>query len=221
LKRSEPGAGVAAQPFSLASVPGSIPSHVRPPRTAEFADTPYSTGAAAVPTPAQAVAPAPWRASVAVRTASAEPGAVEQEAPAATSSSSSSSSGSLFGGLFGGSKSSTASTATATAKSSDGPMDKMAKLIGLRSSDPVPPPPAAEPAPAPKPRAAPTARANTSSNGAIRPKPAEPATRTAEAPAPAFAPAPAPAAAAPASTMSGSAPTVPAGSFENRWSSFR
>ena len=218
LKRSEPGAGVAAQPFSLASVPGTIPSHVNPPRTAEFADTPYASGPVALPTAAPAVATAPSspRSGTVTRVANSEPGAIEQQAPATTSSSSSN----MFGSLFG-SKSSTASTA----KSSDGPMDKMAKLIGLRSSEPTP-----APAAAPKPpRPVATARAATSNNGAIRPKPVEASTRTAETPAtpaaPAYAPAPAPApvqaAAAPAGTMAGSAPTVPTGSFESRWSSFR
>jgi murein L,D-transpeptidase YafK len=219
LKRSEPGAGVAAQPFSLASVPGTIPSHVRPPRTAEFADTPYVTGATAVPTPAPAVAVATTPSSprsnsvVRVANASAEPGAVEQEAPVAASTSSSS--GSLFGGLFA-SKSSTPSTAA----KSESPVDKMAKFMGLRSSDPAPAP-AAAPEPAPKPRPTPAASARPANNGAIRPKPVE--HRTAEAPAPAapaYAPAPVPAP-APASTMAGSAPTVPAGSFESRWSTFR
>lgn len=227
LKRTEPGAGVAAQPFSLASVPGTIPAHVRPPRTAEFADTPYATGATAAPTPASAVAvattPSSSRSNSVVRVAhaGAEPGAVEQEAPAATSSSSG---GSLFGSFFS-SKSSTSSTAA----KSESPVDKMAKFMGLRSADPAPAP-AAEAAPAPKPRAAPAASSRpTSNNGAIRPKPVE--HRSAEAPAPAapaFAPAPAPAsapapapAAAPASTMAGSAPAVPAGSFDSRWSSFR
>jgi len=227
LKRTEPGAGVAAQPFSLASVPGTIPSHVRPPRTAEFADTPYATGATAVPTPASAVAvsttPSSPRSNSVVRVAhaSAEPGAVEPEAPAATTSSSSSG-GNLFGSFF-----SSKSSASSTAAKSESPVDKMAKFMGLRSADPAPAP-AAEAAPAPKPRAAPAATARpTSNNGAIRPKPVE--HRSAEAPAsaaPAFAPAPAPAsapapAAAPASTMAGSAPAVPAGSFDSRWSSFR
>ena len=138
LKRSEPGAGVAAQPFSLASVPGTIPSHVNPPRTAEFADTPYASGPVALPTAAPAVATAPSspRSGTVTRVANSEPGAIEQQAPATTSSSSSN----MFGSLFG-SKSSTASTA----KSGDGPMDKMAKLIGLRSSEPTPAPAAAEP----------------------------------------------------------------------------
>ena len=221
LKRGDVGAGVAPQPFSLASVPGTIPASVRPPRTAEFADTPYATGATAAPTPAPAVAvaaaPSSPRAAPAVRVAnvSAEPGALEQETPA-TASSSSSSSGSLFGNLFA-SKSSTPSTAA----KSESPVDKMAKLMGLRSSDPAPAP-APEPAPAAK---AKPAAARPANNGAIRPKPAEHKTAEAPAPAapapaaPAYAAAPAPApAAAPASTMTGSAPTVPAGSFENRWS---
>jgi murein L,D-transpeptidase YafK len=223
LKRSEPGAGVAAQPaqaFSLASVPGTIPAHVNPPRNAEFADTPYATGTAAVATPAVATRPASPRSNTVVRATSPEPGAVEQEVAAASTTSSSS--GNLFGSLFGGSKTATASPA----RSSDGPMDKMAKLIGLRSSEPAPAPAPVEPA---KPRVTASAKPSTSNNGAIRPKPVEAPTRTAEAPAPtppanpapAYAPAPATAAAAPTATMAGSAPTVPVGSFESRWSSFR
>jgi hypothetical protein len=111
----------------------------------------------------------------------------------------------------------------------------MARMVGLRKDDA-------------KAADTKTAEANkvaakpvqATSNGAIRPKSAEtPSVKTAEAhapqPAPAASPSPWPAApapqrapaapAAPAANnngaISGGAPVVPAGNFDNRWSGFR
>lgn len=196
--------------FQLASVPGTIPSTVRPPRIPELEGTPVMTGSTPVSTPAM---------STPVRVATAEPGAVierEVPAPALTNSTSSLSSSNFFGSLF----SADSKKAPESKKSSDGPIDKMAKFMGLRSSDPAPA--ATEPAPAAKPRAV-ARTAPTTAPGAIRPRPVEaaqapapqaPAARTAEAPAPAPA-------VAPTASMAGAAPTVPAGSFDSRWSAFR
>jgi hypothetical protein len=140
----------------------------------------------------------------------------------------------FFASLFA-SKSSTTETKTVEAKpaekKSGGAIDRMAKLVGLRNGDAKPAAAdAAKPGAAAKP-------AQAAANGAIRPKPAEAApVKTAEAqsappatagqspwpavPAPQRAPAPAP---APANNggISGAAPVVPAGNFDNRWSGFR
>ena len=122
----------------------------------------------------------------------------------------------------------------AAEKNSDGAFDRMARMFGLRGSDPEPAA-APEPMPAPKPR--PAARpVHEAAHGAIRPKPAEaaepiraaesrpaavPVSAPAPAPAPVAAPRPAPAQPPTATAMNGAAPVVPTGSFESRWSAFR
>ena len=120
-------------------------------------------------------------------------------------------SGSLFGSLF---SSKPAETKTAEKREDRPILDRMATHGRARAN---PTPPAAEArsqAPKPKPAAEPT---RTASHGAIQPKPAEPKPaepKTAEATPPK--PAAAPAARA-ATAMSGSAPVVPAGTFDSRW----
>ncbi len=193
--------GTAAPAFSLASVPGTIPAHVRPPRTEEFSDHPNVAAAPAVSTNAPA--------RVAAATPAVDPHApVPQSTPAPMPGS-----GNMFGNLF--------SSAPSNAKTA-GPLDRMARLIGLRGSEAE-----AEQKPAPAAaRQRPAPRTQTTAPGAIRPRPAaaEPLrTATAQEPAPvspvtALAPQQP---SAPTAALAGSAPTVPAGSFENRWSGFR
>jgi murein L,D-transpeptidase YafK len=212
VKRNEIGTVPSSGGFMLAAVPGTIPAHVRPPKTPEFEDSPVVT-ASASPGPLRAATS--W-SSPTYGSALDSPEPVAPPAPAAASATASkSSSGNFFGSLFS-SSSKPASDKKDTKDTSPGPLDRMAKLIGLRGSDPDPTPPAAASA---KPKQKPA----HSSPGAIRPKPVESEpVKTADAQKPAPAPAPAPAAAAPATAaLSGAAPTVPAGSFESRWQGFR
>jgi murein L,D-transpeptidase YafK len=211
VKRNEVGAAPAAPSmFSLASVPGTIPAHVRPPKTPEFEDAPVVTASAA-PLRTATSWTSPTYGSA---TDTAEPPATPATASAATTSSKSNS-GNFFGGLFS-SSSKPAADKKDNKDTSPGPLDRMAKLIGLRGSDPTPAPTPSAAAPAARPKPKPT----NAAPGAIRPKPVESEVRTAEAQKPA--PAPAPTAATPATTaLSGAAPTVPAGSFESRWQGFR
>ncbi|MBM3530192.1 MAG: murein L,D-transpeptidase, partial [Alphaproteobacteria bacterium] len=109
VKRNE--LGVAPTAFSLASAPGTVPATVRPPRIAELADTPAMADTFDPHTSSPAPAPAPRAAPV--RSASAEPAAQ----PASRS-------GSLFGNLFTGNAESAGNQST--------PIDRMARLIGLR-----------------------------------------------------------------------------------------
>jgi murein L,D-transpeptidase YafK len=210
VKRNEIGVTPAA--FSLAAAPGTIPATVRPPRLPELADAPIMNGAAPPPRPTNE--PQVRAASLTTETPA--------EKPAAKS-------GNLFGSLF----------SSGTDKKDDSTLDRMARLMGLRGSDPAPAK-AAVPAPKPKPKPA-IRQASANANGAIRPKPAQSEPAQSEsakaepvraaavqrppAPVPAAEPANAPArAATPAPTnsaLSGAAPVVPTGSFENRWSGFR
>lgn len=187
VKRNE--VGMAPTAYSLASVPGTIPATVRPPKTPEFSENPDG----AVMTVATTEQP-----MGAVTTDTTQP-------PKATATT-----GSLFSGLF----------SSGTKTKTDGAIDKVAKLIGLRGSEEKPKPQAAVPA-ATKPKVA-------SRPAPVRHKPAEqkPVAEV-ERPAAAAAPAPTPVAAAPQTmaparnTIAGAAPTVPAGSFESRWQAFR
>ena len=143
LQRNESGAAPA--PFSLASVPGTIPATVRPPRIAELAE--YQPGVTAS-TPVTAGP---------VRVAAASP---DTPAPPPTSGVNA---GNLFGNLF--TSNSKPAAETKTAKKDESAIDRVARFMGLRGSDPAP---AAEPAPTPKPR--PAARpVQTAAPGAIRP----------------------------------------------------
>ena len=197
VKRNE--VGVQPTAYSLASVPGTVPATVRPPKTPEFNDTPdaaiypatMSVGATTPDQPMRAVASEP----------------VTQPATATATT------GSLFSGWFSSKPAATASTTT----NNDGIIDRAAKLIGLKNSEPQPKAPAAAPPAKPKAVARTT---NTPAPGAIRPKPAEtkPVVE-AEVQKPA---APAPAAtAAPTATIAGAVPAVPVGTFESRWQTFR
>ncbi len=198
--------GDAPASFSLASVPGTVPAHVRPPRTEEFADHP---NVAAAP------ASAPQTAPVRVAAATHDPHAVQ---PATTPPAAGGGSSNLFNSMF---SSETPGAGTTIAN----PINRMARWMGLRGSDPEP---QQQPVPVARPRPAAAPRSQTASPGAIRPRPAESNVRTAAAPAPVSAPAPTSATAlapttsqAPTAALSGAAPTVPAGSFDNRWGAFR
>jgi murein L,D-transpeptidase YafK len=198
-------AGVTPTTFSLASVPGTIPATVRPPRTPDFVAAPATPDHTAV------VTTSALPSERTTRIATSEPAS---QPPKATSTS-----GSLFGNLF-----SSSSKSPSDAKD-DGPLDRMAKMIGLRSSDAPPKPPATV-----EPTKTKVASRPARANGAIRPRSAEakPVQNVeAEKPAiaaPAAVPPPTVAAAAAAptsSTIAGAAPALPAGSFESRWSAFR
>jgi hypothetical protein len=208
LQRNEGTAAPAA--FSLASVPGTIPATVRPPRIPELAG--YNGGVTTASTPAPAPVPARAASPAPVRVASAAPETPQQPPQGGVNA------GNLFGSLF---SSSPKSADAKTEKKDDGPLDRVARFMGLRGSDPAP---ATEPASAPKPRPA-AKPAHQPAPGAIRPAPVVAA---AAAPAPAPTPAPVRTAetqpvltVAPSNTISGAAQALPAGSFESRWSAFR
>ena len=226
VKRNQIGVAPAPAPFLLtARAPGTIPVTVRPPRIPELADVPIVANAPPPPPPVYAAAaPAPPPAPT--QTASAEP-------PPQTTSSISS----LFGNLFSSKEKPAAAEPKATNEA--GTLSRMARAVGLRSASASTARSDAVPAPKPKPA---TRTASTGAPAAARPKPSEPepapavATisvspppRTAAAfpdppaPKPASKPAPAPSATAAASpsAMTGAAPVVPSGNFENRWSGFR
>jgi murein L,D-transpeptidase YafK len=215
VKRNE--VGVPPTAFSTASIPGTIPATVRPPRIPELADSPLVTGNTIAPPPGGSHSIAnepPMRAA----TPDAEPVRVASAEPSAPARTTTASAGNFFSGLF-------SSDSKSDKKSEGGTIDRVAKFIGLRGSDDAKP--AATPAPRPKPEPKVAARpapkpAQTSSNGAIRPKPAEaePPAKTAAQPAAQPAPTSAPQAPA-AGAIAGAAPVVPAGTFDSRWSAFR
>ena len=209
VKRNE--VGVAPAPFSLASVPGTIPVTVRPPRIPELADAPVVAAAMPVPQPAEAT-PA--------RMAIAEPDAPSAKPAANTSN--------MFGRLFSSNSTNVAEKNEKNKKV--GPIDQIARLIGLSNNDATDTP--AEAAPMPKPKPA-IRQTHATAPGAVRPKQpnAEPA-KIAEAQSPAPTTTTVAAAAAPAparsqmpaptnTTISGAAPVLPAGAFDSRWSAFR
>jgi murein L,D-transpeptidase YafK len=188
--------GVAPQESLFVSTPpGTIPATVRPPRIPELADAPVVAGVPPAAHPDGEVAP-PQTMAIAA-TAPAKPAAK---------------SGNLFGGLFA-SKSSDAKASDSSEKKSDGAIERVARLVGLggkdkktEAADAAPPTPKAKPA---------VKQASAVPHGAIRPKQqaeAQPI-KTSEAQPPAT-----PAA---STTMTGSAPLVPAGNFDSRWSAFR
>jgi murein L,D-transpeptidase YafK len=207
VKKNQLGVGPQQANFLVSTPPGTIPPTVRPPRIPELEGSVALAGVAPAPHPASGVeSPSPQMAI-------AEPAPATK--PAAKS-----------GGLFGSLLASKNSDGDAEKKSSN-PIDRMAHLIGLRSDEKKTETAAAVSPPKPKPAAKPVAVAH----GTIRPKPAEAAPiKSAEASSPtpiqtsAPPPAPAPPAPQPApasTTMTGSAPVVPTGNFDSRWSAFR
>jgi len=149
VKRNE--IGVAPPAFSLVSAPGTIPATVRPPIIPELADAPVMTGAAPTSSPA---GPPP------VLTATAEP-ETAQAKPAAKP-------GGLFNSLFASNSAETAKT------NNDDPLNRMARLMGLKSSDQKPKQTAAVPASKPRPEhKSPARQTPVASRGANRPKPAD------------------------------------------------
>jgi murein L,D-transpeptidase YafK len=205
LKKNQIGVPPQESTFLVSTAPGTIPTTVRPPRIPELADSPVVAGMAASPT-----LPGEAPASAMAIAETAKPAAQ----PAARSSG-----GSLFGSLF-----SSKPSEPKTAEKSEGTLDRMARLVGLRSADKDTKTAEAAPVAKPKPAAKPT---RVASHGAIRVKQAEAEpikTSEAQAPAPALAPAAAAPARAPApaaTAMNGAAPVVPTGNFDSRWSGFR
>jgi murein L,D-transpeptidase YafK len=199
VKRNQIGVAPVEALF-VSTPPGTIPATVRPPRIPELADAPIMRDMPPAPRP---------KGEPSRKMAIAEP---EQQPPQATSSS-------LFGGLF-------ASDST------------VGRWIGLRASDPPPAQTQAKVAPQPKAKPKPPAQAtHVASHGAIRPKvadksvdnpsdkiagtsdpaptaPPKPGAIVSTGAAPARTPAPPPA----SSAMNGSAPVVPTGTFDSRWS---
>ena len=199
--------GVAPQEANLfvSTPPGTIPATVRPPRLPELANTMAVASAAPTPHPDDGAASSKM--------------AIAEAAPAPAQPAAKSSGSSMFGSLFA-SGSKTAEPKPAE-KASGGALDRVARLVGLRSDTDTKtaeatPPPTPKPKPAVKP-------ASMTSNGAIRQKPAEATpVQTAQEKAPAGAVAAARPQAPPANTaMTGAAPVVPTGNFDNRWSAFR
>ncbi|MGH6737811.1 MAG: L,D-transpeptidase family protein, partial [Bradyrhizobium sp.] len=199
--------GVAPQEASLfvTTPPGTIPTHVRPPAVAELADAPVMAGVAKPTPPVSGEVSPPAMAIADTRTTAA---------PVTRSNG-----GGLFGSLFA-----SKSSDPAPAAQNEGTFDRMKRLVGLQSKDKTA---QAKLAPKPKPAAKPT---RVASHGAIRPKSAdaeplkatEAARATTAAATPVAAPAPVVAQKRAAGTaMNGSAPVVPAGNFDNRWSGFR
>ena len=211
--------GVAPSDSFLSSTPpGTIPTTVRPPRIPELADASAMAGAGPAPHSTGEVSPP----QMAIADSTATPSLLAKPA-------------SFFASLFG--SKSQASTETVEAKTSatkpaekksGGAIDRIAKLVGVRNSE-------AKPAPAEAAKPGPAAKSvPAAANGGTRPKPADAApVQTAEArnPQPATSgqssPSPWPAVPAPApaaannGAISGAAPVVPAGNFDNRWSAFR
>jgi murein L,D-transpeptidase YafK len=214
--------GVAPTAYSMASVPGTIPATVRPPRIPELVDAPIMHGA--IPSPAL---PSERQDQTAVAESETPP-----SKPAASS-------GGLFAGLF------SSGTKSADKKDDGALLGRMARMVGFGSDEA-----ATSKAEAPAPKRKPAAqRTRVATQGAIRAKPADgsppaqkPGAIPAPAPAPEAAPAPSPppraqaaaaqtaaaqtaavqaASAPPATVMTGSAPVVPAGNFDSRWSGFR
>ena len=217
VKRNEVGVSPSASAYSTASIPGTIPATVRPPRIPELSDSPLVTGNPIAPPAGGSHSISnepPMMAAVGATSAPVRVASAEPMVPASTPTESRSN---FFSGLF--------ASKPKPADDKPGVMDRMARTMGLsRAEEKAPPPAAAAPKPrvaaapaAPKPAPMPaTAKpASAPAPGAIRPKPVD-EPRTA-APAPA-----APAQQAPAGgTMAGAAPVVPAGNFDNRWSAFR
>jgi len=205
VRKNQLGVPPQESTFLVSTAPGTIPVTVRPPHVPELADAPAVAGAAPTPAVSGEVSP---------------PAMAIAETKPAASPTTRSSGGGLFGSLF---SSKTAEAKPAQPKS-EGTLDRMARLVGLGKKET--PAATSVPAPAPKPKhvAKPTSLA---SNGAIRAKqPDAQPVKTTEAhpPAPTQAPGAVTPAAAPKPTstaMSGSAPVVPTGNFDNRWSGFR
>jgi murein L,D-transpeptidase YafK len=188
------------------SLPGSIPANIRPP--GEPSAEPPTGSTMSLASTESRPAPAPRSTQV----ASAAPG-------------------NLFGGLF----SSSDDGAKGGGSPSDGVLTRMSRLVGLHGSDATDTPPASKA----KPSAAKPAQTASAAAGAIRPKPqapaqpqpaaAQPDAKTATvgaAPKPQAWP-PQPSETAQAETVSnagllkGAQATVPAGSFDSRWSAMR
>jgi murein L,D-transpeptidase YafK len=196
--------GVAPQEaLFVTTPPGTIPATVRPPRIPELADAPVVAGVAPAPHPDGDVS-SPQMAIA----------ATPPSQPAAKSKS-------MFSSLFASKGDS------GTDKKSDGPLDRVKRLVGVGKDEKKAETAEAMP-PAPKPKPAVRTISLVAQHGAIRPKQAaaEPI-KTTEAQAPAAAPAsmsvpaPKPPPAPTSTAMNGSAPVVPAGNFDNRWSAFR
>jgi murein L,D-transpeptidase YafK len=210
--------GVAPQEsFLVSTPPGTIPATVRPPRIPELADSPIV--AAAGPAPS-ASSEAPAREMAIAETKSQSAGKWGNNST-------------LLGSLFSSKSAETKPADTKTTDKNDSAIDRMARLVGLRGNDKDTKTTEAAAAPKPKPAAKPT---TVASHGAIRSKPAEaepvktaePAKATepvktteAQAQPPAATVTPARAQAPASTAMNGSAPVMPGGNFDSRWSGFR
>ena len=185
VKRNQIGVG-PSQEFSLVSTPpGTIPTTVRPPRIPELADAPIVVANSAPASNSTEAAP--------TRMAIAAP------APAKSNN--------LFGNLF-----SSSSTNEAETKTEDGPVDRMARLVGLRGNDTS----AAAPASTPKPKAeakAPSRQVNATTPNAAASNAAASNVAASNAAASNAAPGairPAPRAPEPAKTVEANKPAPPA-----------
>jgi hypothetical protein len=224
VKRNEVGVSPSTAAYSTASIPGTIPPTVRPPRIPELAQSPLVTGDPIAPPPGNSHSLSNEAPMLAAHGATPEPVRVASTEPMVPASTPSESKSNFFGNLF-------ASKSDKTEKKDEpGFMDKMARTMGLRGSEPKTAAVTPAPPPAPKPRVAvakpAAAKPAPAANGAIRPKPVEgPKTvgqqPASQQPAASVPSAPAQQQAASAGAIAGAAPVVPAGSFDNRWSAFR
>jgi hypothetical protein len=214
VKRNQVGVAPASGFLLASQAPGTIPTTVRPPRIPELSDAAVVTGTA-VEIPGQE-RHSPDR-SARVRTAAAS--ASEPTKPAEKSG--------LFGNWFSSGSDDAAAKKKTGSKNEEGAIDRMARLIGLRGSEPDPEP---VPAPKSKPAAKPPATARTKPTAPAHPEPARPAEppRPVQVAAPVATPAPVVATASAQTPspptrngLSGAAPVVPAGTFDARWSAFR
>jgi murein L,D-transpeptidase YafK len=220
VKRNEVGVSPSTSAYSTASIPGTIPPTVRPPRIPELAQSPLVTGSPIAPPPGNSHSISNEAPMLAAHGATPEPVRVASTEPMVPASTPSEPKSNFFGNLFA------SKSDTTDKKDEPGFMDKMARTMGLRGSEPKTAAATPAPPPAPKPRVAvarPAAAKSTSTNGAIRPKPAEESKTAAQQPATQQ---PAPSASARQQVASpgaiaGAAPVVPAGSFDSRWSAFR
>jgi murein L,D-transpeptidase YafK len=193
------------------TLPGTIPPHTVPPgeqwpigavnARARPADAPPAPGATTEPTQTASI-----NSQYNLAAADQRPAPAPAAKPANSQS--------LFGNLFSN-----------DGKSDQGVLDRVARAIGLKNNDP-PPMPASE---VPTPRAKPSPKRTANAPGAIRPQ-----AQTEPAPAPnpgAIRRAPkepqnppvqtATSAPAPNPAITGAQPTMPAGTFSNRWGAFQ
>jgi hypothetical protein len=220
VKRNEVGVSPSTSAYSTASIPGTIPTTVRPPRIPELSSSPLVTGNPLTPPPGNSHSISNEPPMLAAHGATPEPVRVASTEPMVPASTPSEPKSNFFGNLFA------SKSDKGEKKDEPGFMDKMARTMGLRGSEAKTAAVNPAPQPAPKPRVAakpaPAKPAPAAANGAIRPKPAEePKVAAQPQQQPAASAWPSAPAQQQAGAIAGAAPVVPAGNFDSRWSAFR